>query len=346
MSHSGRARGETADLKAVSLISLRRCLSRSSSTPGSSSNAARGGRLRALLRPTRGNLAIASLAVFAPVVLAVSTLAIGASASPWNRAPSSNEVDFTQADLNAAAVEPTATPTVVVEPTAEATEAIAIATETPRPQATAEPTVAAALPTTVPATSPTARPAVVEPTTVPATSPTAKPAVVEPTAVPTQLAPVQAAPRAAVTSIALPQGYSVYISTNGCLASGICPFGTVPANYYWAPTSTAVLYPGQPAWTLQHEACHAHQHLTIEQELGISPAMPYDLHEWLSTSEARIWNATVTTAWPATGQWAVEPGAHTAIEDFGISCGLYLTAPAQLQQIDPARYAAIDAILR
>ena len=145
--------------------------------------------------------------------------------------------------------------------------------------------------------------------------------------------------------MSLPAGYSVQVSLVGCLANGICPFGATPANFYWAPTSTAVVYPNQSAWTLQHEACHAHQHLMIESELGVAPAMPYDLHEWLATSEGQTWTAQVTTAWPATGQWAIEPGAHNAIEDFGISCGLYESNPQQLQQIDPIRYAAMASIL-
>ncbi len=131
----------------------------------------------------------------------------------------------------------------------------------------------------------------------------------------------------------------------GCLSNGICPFGQTPANYYWAPTRTTVVYPNQSAWTLEHEACHAHQHLVIESELGVVPAMPYDLHEWLGTSEGVAWTSQVTTAWPATGQWPIEPGAHNAIEDFGISCGLYESDPLLLQQIDPIRYAAMVSIL-
>lgn len=169
-----------------------------------------------------------------------------------------------------------------------------------------------------------------------------------------QQRPVEASPAPVPTVVpatpskpvlSLPNGYIVVVSSVGCLPDGTCPFGQRPANFYWSQTRTTVVFPNQPAWTLQHEAAHAHQHLTILRELGVEPGMPYDLHEWLATSEARAWSAMVSTPWPATGQWAVEPGAHNAVEDFAISAGLFFTDPQQLRRISPDRYDAIVGVL-
>lgn len=143
--------------------------------------------------------------------------------------------------------------------------------------------------------------------------------------------------------LTVPDGYTVYVTSNGCLVEGTCPLGEHPVNYYWAPTRTAVVCPEQTPWTLRHEACHAHQHLTILEELGKDAGPPYDLHEWLVTGEARDWGMLVTTAWPNYGHWASEPSAHNALEDFAISCGLYFTNPQLLHDLDPLRFNAIEA---
>jgi hypothetical protein len=145
--------------------------------------------------------------------------------------------------------------------------------------------------------------------------------------------------------LTVPGGYTVYVTSSGCLADGNCPIGEHPVNYYWSPTRTAVVCPDQALWTLRHEACHAHQHLAILEAFGRDPVPPYDLHEWFATPEAREWDARVTSPWPDYGHWTIEPGEHTALEDFAITCGLYFTDPQSLRALDPARFAAIEAIL-
>lgn len=185
-----------------------------------------------------------------------------------------------------------------------------------------------------------------EPTCVPATEAPAQTSTPIPIASATMTPPTPIRPTATRPALRLPDGYSVYVTSEGCLPDGSCPLGAPhEVNYYWAPTRTSVVCPEESAWTLRHEACHAHQHLTILEELGTEPVFPYDLHEWDQTSEARTWNQLVTTVWPAVGQWAMTPPPQTALEDFAISCGLYFSDGWRLREIDPARYAALEAIL-
>lgn len=55
--------------------------------------------------------------------------------------------------------------------------------------------------------------------------------------------------------------------------------------YYVPALRAIVVRPWVDAGGLAHETCHAHQHLTVLQELGREPSI--DLSEWLLTSEAR-----------------------------------------------------------
>jgi len=56
-------------------------------------------------------------------------------------------------------------------------------------------------------------------------------------------------------------------------------------GYYVPAIRTAVVPVWADPFVLAHETCHAHQHLTVLQELGREPSI--DLREWLLTVEAR-----------------------------------------------------------
>lgn len=116
------------------------------------------------------------------------------------------------------------------------------------------------------------------------------------------LTPIPAPPAPVTpTALAVVDNLQVIYSKDGCVdwqwAAGQSRYchpwwDLVPAGsqfrvdgYYIAPIRTIVLRPGAAAFVLRHERCHAHQHLTVLQELGREPDA--DLSDWLLTTEGR-----------------------------------------------------------
>jgi hypothetical protein len=148
--------------------------------------------------------------------------------------------------------------------------------------------------------------------------------------------------------LALPEGLTIHVSENGCLPDGTCPYGgKAPATFYWAPTRTIVAAPNQGKSTLAHEACHAHQHEMILEDLGHEPSN-VDLRDWYETAEGKSF--VETTGWKSTsvsGQPPTWTGSHpwsylsnaNPIEDFANTCSRFLVDPQGLTGLDPVRSA-------
>lgn len=125
----------------------------------------------------------------------------------------------------------------------------------------------------------------------------------------------------------MPEGTSVIIGS--CTSDGKC----LPYNFYWAPTKEIVLQSGERENKLSHEACHAHQHWSINggnrlQENDI------DLESWYYTDEGQSFtNAVEGLPWPWT-----DKGHENKIEDFAWTCGFFYFDPHYLQDLSPERY--------
>lgn len=65
----------------------------------------------------------------------------------------------------------------------------------------------------------------------------------------------------------MPEGTSVVIGK--CASDGECH----SYNFYWAPTKETVLQPGERENKLLHEACHAHQHWSINGGKPLEPSI-------------------------------------------------------------------------
>lgn len=143
-----------------------------------------------------------------------------------------------------------------------------------------------------------------------------------------------------VGCISLPDGLHVYETNSGCASDGVCPFHDgAPHNFYYAPTREIVVVPGQSLKVWAHEACHAHQHQTILDELHAEP-LDLTLHEWYQTSEGQAYLAAIDghphASWPAIADH------DSALEDFGEACGRYLVNDPRWP-LDPVRTAFFDA---
>jgi hypothetical protein len=157
--------------------------------------------------------------------------------------------------------------------------------------------------------------------------------------------------------MSVPSDLHVFVSTNGCNSQAECPWqdGTTH-NYYDANLHEIVVAPEQSLKTWAHEACHAHQQMTVIAETGqdVSPVLQPgsnthlpDLHEWLTTREAQDYAVAVATDGPP--QW----GTHgiALLEDFAEACGRYLVPHTYMPglemevsfEISPARSAFFAA---
>jgi hypothetical protein len=191
--------------------------------------------------------------------------------------------------------------------------------QAPPPGVQALPTVEEQAATPPPAPTPTPLPQPTPTTAKPVSN--VAPAVQPPEAPPAAPTPVRGG-----TTLPVPSSTSVV--WGGCASDGFCR----PFNFYWGPTHEAVLQNGEPQIKVQHELCHAHQHLTINGGTPLSPS-DYDLESWYSTAEGRSFGAAVAgLAWPWT---------HSAVnnlEDFAWTCAYWYLDPAHLLQVSPPRY--------
>lgn len=130
--------------------------------------------------------------------------------------------------------------------------------------------------------------------------------------------------------------FQVVVSDDGRLPDGTCPLGCRPANFYWAPTQTVVLYPEQSDRTVVHEVCHARQDWAVRQETGRAPTS--DLREWYETWEGTIYAAGIT-ALDAIPDYPMS--ALTALEDFANACAYYTLG----MPLDPTRFDLMVQIL-
>jgi hypothetical protein len=129
------------------------------------------------------------------------------------------------------------------------------------------------------------------------------------------------------TRLAIPAGTTVVWGS--CASDGAC----YPYNFYWAPTHEAVLQPGEGPVKVQHELCHAHQHLSINGGTELQPS-DYDLESWYATSEGTSYAAAIAgSSWP----WQ-EGGNRNLLEDFAWACAYWYVAPADLLDLSPQRY--------
>lgn len=209
-------------------------------------------------------------------------------------------------------------------PTELAANSIATLTEAP-PTATAS---ATATPTPEP------QPTATLPLPVANVAPVTEPPIQPP---PPPPPPPTSTPRPAVrggTRLALPRGTTVV--WGGCASDGTC----YSYNFYYAPTRQAVLHEGQGPMKVQHELCHAHQHLSINGGAPLRPS-DYDLESWYETAEGRSFkNATGGSPWP----WQYG-GNQNVLEDFAWTCAYWYVAPAQLLDVSPQRYRWAEANL-
>lgn len=191
------------------------------------------------------------------------------------------------------------------------TTAIPMLTNAPSPT----PTVTA---TTLPPTATASFTATASPTaTLP--PPTATATSPPPTAVPTV---IQAGD---LSRLPLPSGTT--INRSGCASDNHCEW----FNFWWHPTSEAVMQPGEARLKEVHELCHGHQDWSIGRPLALSEL---DLRPWYATSEGRDWTARfATNIWPD-----VSFGPNPQLEGFAHSCANYYLDPAALYQRSPARY--------
>lgn len=128
------------------------------------------------------------------------------------------------------------------------------------------------------------------------------------------------------TALPLPEGTTVV--WGGCASDGTCYW----YNFYWAPTREVVMQDGEGEHKVQHELCHAHQHLTISGGAPLPPS-DYDLDSWRSTGEGRSFAAAVAgLAWPWTHS------AVNLLEDFAWTCAYWYLDPAYLLATSSARY--------
>jgi hypothetical protein len=100
------------------------------------------------------------------------------------------------------------------------------------------------------------------------------------------------------------------------------------------------MLPGESQIKVLHEACHAHQHLTINGG-ALLDASDYDLQPWYSTDEGRSFERAVAgLSWPWTHS------AVNALEDFAWTCAYWYADPAYLQSISLPRYEWATANLQ
>ena len=126
---------------------------------------------------------------------------------------------------------------------------------------------------------------------------------------------------ATVGCMSVPTGLHVYESPDGCTSTDVCPWGRgKPRNFYHVPTRQIVLAPNQPLKVAAHEACHAHQHQQVIDELDIEPSI--DLDEWYDTREARDYAAVVEAGDGV--PWDVQRYSYSLLEDFAEACGRFL----------------------
>jgi hypothetical protein len=149
-----------------------------------------------------------------------------------------------------------------------------------------------------------------------------------------QVLAVTAAPAASLASWpSVPAGTKVV--RGGCATDGECH----AYNFYWAPTREIVMLPGESRVKVLHEACHAHQHLSIN---GGAPLVPsdYDLESWYDTAEGRDFSRAVAgLSWPWTHS------AINTLEDFAWTCAYWYSDREYLRSISPQRFAWATANL-
>lgn len=134
--------------------------------------------------------------------------------------------------------------------------------------------------------------------------------------------------------LSVPEDTHIFISPNGCTSAGTCPYDKQgPANFYWAPLREIVLAPGQGPRTIAHEYCHAHQHRTVLDELGIEP--DNRLLAWHRAAEGRSFSL-LASEYPHPWLWISTTDID--IEDFANTCALWLDEPEQLWERSPQRY--------
>jgi len=146
--------------------------------------------------------------------------------------------------------------------------------------------------------------------------------------------------------LSLPDGLQVTVSPDGCTPDRSYCMGR-PANYYYPPTRTVVMAPGQGLPQTAHEVCHGHQHEVILEATGREPDIT--LSPWYTTAEGAAFLAA--TGWRAdggTGDYGPTfyPNetpwdflGFNALEDAAWTCSKYLTDPEDLRARSPERYA-------
>lgn len=97
---------------------------------------------------------------------------------------------------------------------------------------------------------------------------------------------------------------------------------------------------GESNIKVQHELCHAHQHVSINGGAPLRPS-DYDLQSWYTTAEGSSFTRAVDgLAWP----WS-----HSTVndlEDFAWTCAYWYSDPGHLQSVSPQRYTWAAANLR
>jgi hypothetical protein len=187
----------------------------------------------------------------------------------------------------------------------------------PAPTATASATATA---TSTATSTPTATP---PPTSTPSPIPpptlTAAPRSEVRPAIRRPAAPSSAAPT-------VPQGTTIV--WGGCASDGECHW----YNFYWGPTRQAVLQYGEGHIKVQHELCHAHQHLSINGGRPLEPS-DYDLESWYDTPEGHSFtNAVAGLPWPWTHSDV------NGLEDFAWTCAYWYTDSIYLKTVSPTRH--------
>jgi hypothetical protein len=92
------------------------------------------------------------------------------------------------------------------------------------------------------------------------------------------------------------------------------------------------MQPDESALKVLHEACHAHQHLSINGGAPLDPS-DYDLESWYGTAEGLSYTRAVANlSWPWSNS-GVNP-----LEDFAWTCAYWYSDASSLRSISPARY--------
>lgn len=201
----------------------------------------------------------------------------------------------------------------------------------PDPTPTVAPTSTATTATTVPTDTATPNPTPTA-TPVPALTATQQPLISEVAPAVRPPAASRPAPAANLTPVPggqyLPVPDGTTVVWGGCASDGTC----YSYNFYWAPTHEVVMQLGEQELKVQHERCHAHQHLSINGGAPLHPS-DFDLEPWYATSEGSSFTSVVAGL-----DWPWTHSAVNGLEDFAWACAYWYLDPARLLNVSPERY--------